>query len=511
MLEIMRTGESVTVDETDGLQNYLETPLVSEDANDNDIDVPTVAPLPVNFAGRLMAVEGEGYTNWLNVALSGYGLPGDTGAPGEDIISVSDGDGEIMGLSFSSSANGAPFPVLGSSAYGIDSGLESGGNKVLLYLDPDDNNVLYGVANGEIVFALYLEETVELGVITGAKMWTVLYKPLDHTDGTNPDDSLNLTDKVFVSVESQQEFDLAGVPSGQNLFLMWKSITSSDAIVATGINPANTSDGQVLSVYETVNTGQGGGNTTLSNTSQSGLVAYTGYGTSLVYTFVDETNWDFTVPQASPTEVDFEHNIEFAVVMKRATILGNPDALSGTFTIQVADHPTITFVAGTDGSTLQDLIDFVGQIEVQGGYVELEVQGNELVVKTFGDTVALSGFNDLAPALNGTFTDDGAEAAGVEAKGVGFTVVQVGGGEEATVKITLIDRSDIRTGEDYVDGVKKITTVASTDSGGTLKLGTALTRNDVYRINVDFNGDGATTSDTAFTYTVRRGDRKSVV
>ena len=309
MVDIIETGEFVTVDETNGLQNFALDPAVMGDSDDNDTGLTP----PSALTARLLAVQGTDYLEWIDVALSGYGAPTDTDiatAPGEQIISLTESDRTFSGLGFSSSSTGTPFPVLGGSG-GIDSELTSGGVPVLLYVDPLDDNILYGVAGTEIVFALYLEETLkpDSGMVNGAKMWTVLYKPLDHGDTTTPDDALDLADKVFVSVESEQEFSLAGVPSGQNLFLMWKSTTpgSSDAIIATGINPANTSEGQALTAYETVNTGQGGGNTTLSNSSQAGLVAYTGYGTSLVYTFVKETNENFTVPQADQTEIGRAH------------------------------------------------------------------------------------------------------------------------------------------------------------------------------------------------------------
>ncbi|WP_373922248.1 hypothetical protein [Pseudomonas sp. T8] len=87
--------------------------------------------------------------------------------------------------------------------------------------------------------------------ITGGKIWTVEYQPLQHPDATNPDDSLNLLDKVFVGTSQDLEFSLANAPSGQNLFLMFTTADpatetvngvvriTDPTIIATGKDPAN--------------------------------------------------------------------------------------------------------------------------------------------------------------------------------------------------------------------------------------------------------------------------------
>jgi len=59
-------GSTVTLDESDSLQNAIATPTPAEDANDNDI---LVASLPTTFTGRLTAVSAPTPTK---AAVSGY-------------------------------------------------------------------------------------------------------------------------------------------------------------------------------------------------------------------------------------------------------------------------------------------------------------------------------------------------------------------------------------------------------------------------------------------------------
>ncbi|WEF35587.1 hypothetical protein [Pseudoduganella chitinolytica] len=72
---------------------------------------------------------------------------------------------------------------------------------------------------------------------------------------TNPDESLNLLNKVFVTVDKEVEFSLANAPSGQNLFLTLGDATA--AIVVAGAKPANQSTGASITTGDTVNTSQG--------------------------------------------------------------------------------------------------------------------------------------------------------------------------------------------------------------------------------------------------------------
>ncbi|WP_448111025.1 DUF5801 repeats-in-toxin domain-containing protein [Pseudomonas lini] len=301
------TGQDVVLDETPGLQNATATPTPAGDADDNDI---LVASLPSPFSTRLTAL-GAGTAT--NAALSGYtGAVGDTGS---DAFTVTDG-ATITDISFVDSA-GAPLN-------GVDSGLDTlDGTSILLYTDTNNNILLgrAGSATGAIVFAAYIEETGS-PVVTGGKIWTVEYQPLKHPDATNPDDSLNLLDKVFVGTSQDLEFSLAGAPSGQNLFLMFTTVDptvvdvngvlriTDPTIIATGKDPANQSTGVNINTGDTVNTSQAGGPTTFGTNSQM-ITEQEG----IRYSFVTGARQDVTIPELDQTEADVEANIDFTDVV----------------------------------------------------------------------------------------------------------------------------------------------------------------------------------------------------
>ncbi|AZD49063.1 DUF5801 repeats-in-toxin domain-containing protein [Pseudomonas chlororaphis] len=304
---VAATGVDVALDETAGLQNATATSDPAGDANDNDI---LLAALPSAFATRLTALGAGAATD---AALSGYtGAVGDTGsnaftlnlAPGATNIDVSFTD------SF-----GAPLN-------GLDSGLDTlDGIDILLYTDTN-NNILLGRAggpDGAIVFAAYIEETGS--PLSGGKIWTVEYQPLKHPDGSNPDDALNLLNKVFIGASQDLTFNLANAPSGQNLFLMFTKANptvvddggilriSDPTIIATGKDPADQSSGASINTGDTINTSQAGGPTTFGTNSQM-ITEQEG----IRFTFVTGARQDVTIPNLDQNEADEEANIDFTAM-----------------------------------------------------------------------------------------------------------------------------------------------------------------------------------------------------
>ncbi|PZW92134.1 hypothetical protein DFS28_112146 [Pseudomonas sp. 478] len=301
------TGVNVSLDETAGLQNATATPTPPGDADDNDI---LVASLPSDFSTRLTALAAGTATG---AALSGYtGAVGDTGS---NAFTLTDASG-ITDISFVDSA-GAPLD-------GVDSGLFTlDGTSILLYTDTENNNIVLGragSATGAIVFAAYIEETGS--PVSGGKIWTVEYQPLQHPDATNPDDSLNLLDKVFVGTSQDLEFSLAGAPSGQNLFLMFTTENptvvdvggvlriTDPTIIATGKDPANQSTGVNITTGDTINTSQAGGPTTFGTNSQM-ITEQEG----IRFSFVTGARQDVTIPNLDQNEADVEANIDFTDVV----------------------------------------------------------------------------------------------------------------------------------------------------------------------------------------------------
>ncbi|MFS2095255.1 DUF5801 repeats-in-toxin domain-containing protein [Pseudomonas sp. Pseusp11] len=301
-MSVVASGASVTLDETAGLQNGTATPSPLGDADDNDIPL---ASLPSTFSTRLTALAAGTATG---AALSGYtGAAGNTGSNAFSV--TADPGANITDISFVDSA-GVPLN-------GLDSGLDTlNGTNILLYTDTNNNILLgrAGSATGAIVFAAYIEETGS--PVSGGKIWTVEYQPLKHPDATNPDDAVNLLNKVFIGAGQDAEFSLANAPSGQQLFLMFTTMgATADAngripgvsIIVTGRDPLDQSaSSAAITSADTVNSSQGGGSTTLGTNNQA-ITEQEG----LRFSFVSGAKADFTIPNLTPGEAGVEQNIDF--------------------------------------------------------------------------------------------------------------------------------------------------------------------------------------------------------
>ncbi|MDQ0024322.1 hypothetical protein J2X90_002117 [Variovorax paradoxus] len=296
-------GSAVTLDESDGLQNATATSSPAVDANDNDI---LASSLPGTFTARLTAAGAAAPTK---AALSGYAGSGS----GTNAFTFS-ATGAVTDMSFTDSA-GAPLA-------GLNSGLFTADNEaIFLFTDTGNNNVVLGkTSGGVVVFAAYLEETGS--PVTGAKIWMVQYEAIKNPDATNPDDAVNLLNKVYVSVSQDAEFNLEGAPSGQNLFLMFTKTNptivdgriTDVTIIATGKDPANqsgpnsgsTADDINISTGDTINTSKAGGPTTFGTNSQM-ITEQEG----IRFTFVTGARADVTIPNLDQNEADLESNIDF--------------------------------------------------------------------------------------------------------------------------------------------------------------------------------------------------------
>ena len=369
------TGEDVVLDETPGLQNATATPTPAGDADDNDI---LVASLPSPFSTRLTAL-GAGTAT--NAALSGYtGAVGDTGS---DAFTVTDG-ATITDISFVDSA-GAPLDGADSGLFTLD------GTSILLYTDTNNNILLgrAGSATGAIVFAAYIEETGS-PVVTGGKIWTVEYQPLKHPDATNPDDSLNLLNKVFVGTSQDLEFSLANAPSGQNLFLMFTTADpatetvngvvriTDPTIIATGKDPANQSTGVNINTGDTINTSQAGGPTTFGTNSQM-ITEQEG----IRYSFVTGARQDVTIPELDQTEADVEANIDFTDVVNAnkasfdvVQLQSGKTAVVKISAYTTAAEPGVNFIDGYTNDSLVEITS-VRVINISTGLVIENSDGPE--------------------------------------------------------------------------------------------------------------------------------------
>ena len=203
----------------------------------------------------------------------------------------------------------------------------------------DENNAVFGIkanldgtANdqGALVFAAYLQPTDGSGAVlssdmnaAGAKVWMAEYLPIQHgTAGSTAaayDDARSLFDPLYVGVSTRQDFSLAGAPSGQNLFLMYADgspAAGETAIVVTGKHPANqsgadfttTADDISITTGDSVNTGQGGGNTTIGTNNQ---MIDPNEGMYFTFVTLSSDSVPLTVPNLDQNEADLESNINF--------------------------------------------------------------------------------------------------------------------------------------------------------------------------------------------------------
>ncbi|QTT83095.1 hypothetical protein HUT29_17960 [Pseudomonas chlororaphis] len=336
-------GASVTLDETSGLQNATATPSPAGDADDNDI---LLSALPSTFATRLTAL---GVGTAMDAALSGYtGAAGNTGS-NAFTLNLTPGI-NVIDIKFTDS--------LGAALNGLDSGLDTlDGTSILLYTDTN-NNILLGRAggpDGAIVFAAYIEETGS--PVSGGKIWTVEYQPLKHPDASNPDDALNLLNKVFVSTV-QDGFNLNNAPSGQNLFLMFTGANptvvddngvlrvSDPTIIATGKDPADQSSGANINTGDRINTSQGGGPITIGTNNQM-ITEQEG----IRLTFVTGARLDVTIPNLSQNEADVEDNIDFTAMFNATT--------ASFDVVQQQGGKTAMVKISAFSTAVEDRVDFV--------------------------------------------------------------------------------------------------------------------------------------------------------
>ncbi|MFI8610216.1 DUF5801 repeats-in-toxin domain-containing protein [Pseudomonas sp. NPDC077649] len=445
---VVATGVTVSLDESDGLQNANVTPGAPEDANDNDI---LLASLPADFTSRLTALSAGPA---MEAALSGYnGAPGNTGseaftitpAPGGSITDVSFVDGD-----------GAPLEDTDSGLLTLD------GRKIFLYTDSANNNILLGrlgaegptdapgddVADpsGAIVFAAYIEETGT--PVSGGKIWTVLYQPLKHADASNHDDALNLLNKVFIGTSQDLQFSLANAPSGQNLFLMFTTATpevvevagvlriTDPTIIATGKNPANQSTGVNINTGDTINTSQAGGPTTFGTNNQM-IVEQEG----IRFTFVTGARQDVTIPNLDQNEADLEANIDFTAMFNARSAEFDVVQLQSGKTAQVkisafttAAEPGVDFIDGY-GNDTPVTIESVRVINLSTGQVIENSDGSVndpgIVISLVGGVASITGVKAGYQIEYSTSSDHNRvlieNGAAVDAKGNNHADFDIGG------------------------------------------------------------------------------------
>ena len=136
---------------------------------------------------------------------------------------------------------GTPF----STTVGVNSGIQTvDGNYVWLFQDATHANVVIGVIGtsdplaepaetGPLAFSFALINTSA----TNADLYTVQYVPLLHPITTNPDDRIDLTDKVFASVTGTTTVSFSGqdaAPGNHEFYLINSPADASKQLAGDG-------------------------------------------------------------------------------------------------------------------------------------------------------------------------------------------------------------------------------------------------------------------------------------
>ncbi|RUY18358.1 hypothetical protein EN991_04415 [Mesorhizobium sp. M7A.F.Ca.US.005.03.2.1] len=213
------TTQEIIIDETIGLQ-------------DDDVN-PSVPPHITNTTLQyLLSLDAPGGLTSPEVAFQANFVVASASA-GETITSVV----------LTQSASGTPF----SATVGINSGIRTvDGNYVWLFQDPTDAKVVIGVIGtsdqaaepaetGPLAFSLALINTSA----TNADLYTVEYVPLLNPDATNPDDRIDLTNKVFASVTGTSVASFLGsaaAPGNNDFYLINSANDASKQLLVIGLN-----------------------------------------------------------------------------------------------------------------------------------------------------------------------------------------------------------------------------------------------------------------------------------
>jgi hypothetical protein len=216
-MTITLTPQDIIVDETAGFQ-------------DADVDI-TAAPYSTNTTIQfLVGLDAPGGLSPREIAFKSNFVVASANA-GETITSIT----------LTQSLGGMPF----STTVGVNSGIRTvDGNYVWLFQEATHPNVVIGVIgtsdaaaqpapSGPLAFAFGLIGTSS----TAADLVTVEYVPLLHPDATNPDDRIDLTNKVFASATGTSTVSFTGqnaAPGNHDFYLINSPNDASKQLLVVG-------------------------------------------------------------------------------------------------------------------------------------------------------------------------------------------------------------------------------------------------------------------------------------
>ncbi|WP_292468131.1 DUF5801 repeats-in-toxin domain-containing protein, partial [Mesorhizobium sp.] len=361
------TAQDIIVDETTGLQ-------------DDDVN-PALAPHSTNTT----------LTYLLSLDASG-GLASPEVAFQADFVIASASAGEtITSVILTQNLSGTPF----SKTDGVNSGIKTAdGNYVWLFQDATHPNVVIGVIGtsdpaaepaetGPLAFSLALISTSTTGHFD---LYTVQYVPLFNPIATDPDDRIDLTDKVFASVAGTTTVGFSGqsaAPGNHDFYLINSPDDASKQLLVVALNggTANVStqgfgvNNQSINPTETLQVDfVTGGNLNAGTASQIQ------YG-SHIETITDA---GFTINQITPSQPDKRVDITIKAFDNTGNEQGS-DFFDGTTTNPV----DITSVKLTGAS------GFATTITIDGTYAT--ASGNVTVtgLNGTGNAVTITGLDNV--------------------------------------------------------------------------------------------------------------------
>ncbi|RVQ67101.1 hypothetical protein EKN06_09275 [Croceicoccus ponticola] len=300
LIETTVSGDVLKLDESGGIQ--FQDPVDDDpdpqasgvlDDNDDDDVVLTVTLAGDAFDTTTSALDST-FLTFLNGLNNGTFLSdaqmayaaGIGGASDADFLTVTATGGESANSVFFSDPDGNPlngdqvwldYPATTDPLQTID------GDNVYLWTVAGGSIVLattssVDASSGTLVAAFYLEP----GATSGdppefpVKIESVFFVPFEHPDATDPDDAINFTDLLNVSVSGSLSFDFDNLESGS---FLWAAVGDGDAgLLVTGqdlnVNrdAASSKYGEIIKggadPSDTVNTSQGGIGATIGILSQ---------------------------------------------------------------------------------------------------------------------------------------------------------------------------------------------------------------------------------------------------
>ncbi|RWP47315.1 hypothetical protein [Mesorhizobium sp.] len=516
-------AQDIIIDETTGLQ--------VDDDDVNPLDSPHSTDPTLQY---LLGLDDAGGLTSPEVAFQ------------TDFVVASASAGEtITSVVLSQNLNGTPF----STTVGVNSDIQTvDGNYVWLFQDPTHANVVIGVIGtsdgtvapdptGPLAFSLGLNSTSN----TNANLYTVQYVPLFHPDETNPDDRIDLTDKVFASVTGTTVVNfgqLGDAPPGHNnWYILDADVASPQKILVTAHDngaqaEVNISTQGLGVASQDVRFGRELQIDLISGGTQSAGKDFTNTPTAPDYDAHIEnvSGAGFSVSQSTPTNTvadieihaynnddnaeganlpgddnDTEINITGVTfklngVATTAAALGITVDLSGTGLIlqDVGEGVTVDFTtAGGAGGTFDRFT--IKNIDTEKDYFDVkEVHFSGAVANAHNEQVgSFINFDDDGPTLSITAAPTVGAAEVVEASGVG-------GQSQATITPPTFTAS-------AVDGFTTNVTYALALAGGpatgllTTEGNHAITlvADSASQISGQYDSDGNNTLDaTAFTVTL---------